>query len=248
MGHSSQRGRAASNCDGAWFAVPRSAVEMNQRVGPGCHYLFHIFRLVAVVAPAGKSFRREAVLLGVPFRQLTKARPATGQNPDGGKELAEKVVNLGTNESVYRVPTEAVWEYSCRGGRPSSKPFGVGDGESLYYREANFDAEHPHLGPDKGPTVDETCKVGSYKPNALGLYDMHGNVCEWCSDWYGTYPHGEATNPKGASEGSGRVMRGGGWGPAAGGKRSASRDKLDPPLWGDVLGFRLAHSVPPDGK
>jgi uncharacterized protein (TIGR02996 family) len=82
----------------------------------------------------------------------------------------------------YRLPTEAEWEYACRGGACSSAPFHHGD--SLSSTQANFAGYDPYGGADKGPYLERTCKVGSFRPNAFGLHDMHGNVCELCSDWY----------------------------------------------------------------
>src|SRR5262249_61037539 len=112
-------------------------------------------------------------------------------------------------------PTEAEWEYSCRGGRSSSSPFGIGDGTSLSSSLANFNGNYPYGGAGKGTYLQKTCAVGSYPANALGLNDMHGNVWEWCGDFYGDYQNGKATDPTGPKEGSHRVARGGGGGDEA---------------------------------
>jgi serine/threonine protein kinase/formylglycine-generating enzyme required for sulfatase activity len=152
---------------------------------------------------------------------------------------AEKLTKKRGDKHLYRLPTEAEWEYSCRGGRSSSKPFGIGDGRALTSSEANFDGNYPYGGADKGPYVKATCAVGSYKPNALGLHDMHGNVWEWCQDGYGLYP-----NPTVPAEGSLRVGRGGSWSYGGMGCRAASRGRFEPGLRSDGLGFRLARSSP----
>jgi formylglycine-generating enzyme required for sulfatase activity len=149
---------------------------------------------------------------------------------------------------VYRLPTEAEWEYASRGGRPSSQPLGVGDGRALSSREANFNGNVPYGGADKGPYLEATCRVGSYPANALGLVDMHGNVWEWCADWYGPYPAGSAANPTAPDDGYGRVNRGGGWASGARYCRAASRGSNAPGYMGIGLGFRLARSVPSGGK
>jgi formylglycine-generating enzyme required for sulfatase activity len=151
---------------------------------------------------------------------------------------------------VYRLPSEAEWEYSCRGGRPSSQPFGIGDGRSLTSREVNFDGNYPYGGADKGPYLQKTCAVGYYKEsaNALGLFDMHGNVWEGCADRYGPYSTEEVTNPTGPEQGPRRVGRGGGWLAFGRGCRSALRDRLAPGLRGPHLGFRLARTVPSGSK
>ena len=110
---------------------------------------------------------------------------------------------------AYRLPTEAEWEYACRAGTTTTTAYG----DSLSSTQANFDGNYPYGGAAEGPYLNRTTAVGSYAPNAWGLYDMHGNVWEWCSDWCsGSLPGGSVTDPQGANTGSGRVYRGGGWG------------------------------------
>ncbi len=128
---------------------------------------------------------------------------------------------------LYRLPTEAEWEYSCRGGL-ASKPFHFGD--TLGKTQANFH--------DSG--LERTCAVGSYPPNAFGLHDMHGNVWEWCGDWYGDYPAGVVTDPTGPEEGSDRVLRGGGWINNGWNCRSARRNWYTPASRNFSMGFRAA--------
>jgi formylglycine-generating enzyme required for sulfatase activity/anti-sigma factor RsiW len=161
------------------------------------------------------------------------------------RDWAAKLTAKLADQQPYRLPTEAEWEYACRGGRPSVQPFGVGDGRTLSSREANFNGNHPYGGTAKGPYLESTCAVGSYPANALGLHDMHGNVWEWCADGYGPYPPGAATNPTGPSgEGSARVIRGGDWLRVAADCRAAYRRGPEPSHRFVNLGFRLARSVP----
>jgi formylglycine-generating enzyme required for sulfatase activity len=148
------------------------------------------------------------------------------------------------DKHLYRLPTEAEWEYCCRGGRSSSKPFGIGDGTSLSSDQANINGNSPYGGAAKGAYLGKTCRVGSYPANALGLYDMHGNVWEWCADWSGPYPSADATNPTGPSEGSDRVLRGGCWDFDAGSCRAAVRFGYTSPTRSGDVGFRLARSLP----
>jgi formylglycine-generating enzyme required for sulfatase activity len=134
---------------------------------------------------------------------------------------------------VYRLPTEAEWEYACRAG--STTAFGSGDSaESLeefaWFGENPEDKHHP---------------VGEKKPNRWGLYDMHGNVFEWCHDLFASYPTGAATDPQGHSGGSLRTYRGGSWFGVADGCRSASRNWYEASFRSSYIGFRVALTLPP---
>jgi formylglycine-generating enzyme required for sulfatase activity len=112
---------------------------------------------------------------------------------------------------LYSLPAEAQWEFACRGGAPSSSPFHLG--ASLSSTQANFDGNHPYGGAAKGPYLERPTPVGSYRPNAFGLFDMHGNVWEWCADWFAEdyYAHSPGKDPTGPPTGTSRVLRGGSW-------------------------------------
>ena len=131
---------------------------------------------------------------------------------------------------VYRLPTEAEWEYACRAGTKTTYSFGDSDselGDYAWYNENSGNTTHP---------------VGGKKPNPWGLYDMRGNVWEWCQDWYGDYPSGSVTDPTGSASGSSRVYRGGSWLYNSDYWRSAIRFG-DPPDRRDYnLGFRVLRS------
>jgi uncharacterized protein (TIGR02996 family) len=140
----------------------------------------------------------------------------------------------------YRLPSEAEWEYACRAGASSSTPFCFGG--SLSSAQANFSGEHPYGGAEEGPSLRRTCPAGSYRPNAWGLFDMHGNVWEWCEDWYteGYDGNSPAQDPLGPSNGSGRVIRGGGWFNFGQNCRAAFRREGTPSSRDCHLGFRVA--------
>ena len=164
-----------------------------------------------------------------------------GSNPSnfkGAKRPVEQVswtdcqefirkLNLLTGKR-FRLPTEAEWEYAARGGS-----------RSVGYKYAGSD----NLGSVAwfdGNSGNVTHSVGQKSPNELGLYDMSGNVSEWCQDWHGSYSSSSQTNPSGRSSGSNRVFRGGCWNFSAGSCRSSCRDYYSPSLRFNYLGLRLA--------
>ena len=131
----------------------------------------------------------------------------------------------------YRLPTEAEWEYACRAGTIT------------YYYTGDDESDLAKAGWYVRNSGNTTHTVGGKQANAFGLYDMHGNVWEWCNDWYGSYSSGNATDPQGPSSGSDRVVRGGSWdsgpGPANGDCRSSYRDGRYPVGGNPDVGFRV---------
>jgi formylglycine-generating enzyme required for sulfatase activity/serine/threonine protein kinase len=131
----------------------------------------------------------------------------------------------------WTLPTEAQWEYACRAGTTGAY---AGDLDQMAWYDKNSSGKtHP---------------VGLKKPNAWGLHDMHGNVWEWCADWYGAYPGGAMTDPQGAASGSNRVFRGGGWDYDAYYCRVAGRILYYPSFGGYGIGFRIARSSVPSNS
>ena len=128
----------------------------------------------------------------------------------------------------FRLPTEAEWEFACRGGNNS---------RGYKYSGSNY---IDNVAWYDGNSGDKTHPVGTKAPNELGIYDMTGNVWEWCADWYGDYSSGAQTNPKGPYDGSDRVCRGGGWGSLARLCRSSNRSYSYPTYRDGSLGLRLA--------
>ena len=162
-----------------------------------------------------------------------------GENPSREKGRKLPVKNVSWNEchffirklnektnGGYRLPTEAEWEFACRAGTTTAYSYG----DKLTKSDANI----------LGSSIKT---VGSYKPNAFGLYDMHGNVWEWCEDWYGDYPAGAVIDPKGPATGVHRVLRGGFFFFNVSLARSSLRIIYSPSYRDfSYLGFRLART------
>ncbi len=134
-----------------------------------------------------------------------------------------------------RLPTEAEWEYAARAN--TTTPFYTGD--CLSTDQANFNGKEPYAGCEKGINLKKPIAVGSFSPNNFGLYDMHGNVIEWCSDWYGEYNVNDKINPKGPEAGEIKVLRGGGFWLQADRNRSACRSGDPQGNRGAGLSFRI---------
>jgi formylglycine-generating enzyme required for sulfatase activity len=141
---------------------------------------------------------------------------------------------------TYRLPTGAEWERACRAG--STTPYWWG--REITTRQANYDGREVYRGGQKGEFRGTAVPVGTLPPSPWGLYEVHGNVYEWCSDWRGVYPRGPATDPTGPASGEFRVLRGGCWISAPADLRSAYRDQFDPKDNDNYFGIRLAASVP----
>lgn len=143
----------------------------------------------------------------------------------------------------FRLPTEAQWEYACRAGTSTATAFG----DKLSSKQANFKGT-PYNGAEPGPSLGHAAKVGSYAPNAWGIHDMHGNIFEWCRDWYGPkLPGGvdpdlhsaKASASKNRDGSTSRVRRGGCWQDEGWPCRSAARLRFEPERRYDHIGFRV---------
>jgi len=179
--------------------------------------------------------------------EVTQAQyqAVTGANPSTWKEPNRPVECVSWNDATefcnrlsqrvgkqVRLPTEAEWEYACRAGSTTRFCFGDSDGGL---------GEYAWFSSNSG---GQTHAVGGRTPNAWGLYDMHGNVWEWCSDWHGNYG-GDATDPTGPASGRARALRGGSWDNGPQNCRSANRNRNEPANRNDNNGFRVAVSLSP---
>ncbi len=184
--------------------------------------------------------------------QADKDCPATHVGWDDAVEFCETLTDLERKagklkaSEEYRLPTEAEWEYACRAGTTTAFSFGDESKLNSHAWWGGLDLEAALKGELKagvGNAAREQYahKVGMKKPNPWGLYDMHGNVFEWCSDWYGEKLLGGA-DPVGPGGGSDRVLRGGSWWDDPILCRSACRDLYDPSPRSNDLGFRVARS------
>ena len=179
----------------------------------------------------------KSVMGTMPGKRKADNRPVTQVSWDDAVSFCEQL--SGTPDELragclYRLPTEAVWEYACRAG--SNTQYSFGDNESQLANYAWYDSnsggrEHP---------------VGQKNANAWGLFDMHGNVWEWCRDGYGLYDSDAATDPVGSPDSPDRVFRGGSWGNSAQHCRSAFRNGSPAWMGGFNLGFRIAMSKSAD--
>ena len=174
-----------------------------------------------------------------PSKFIGANNPVETVSYDDAKAFCDKMnlkyLNILPKGYKFALPTEAQWEYACRAGTNTA----LNNGKNL----TKEDGAYPNLdevawySENSGKTTHE---VGQKKPNAWGIYDMHGNVFEWCRDWYGEYPKEDVTDPAGAYNGSSRVFRGGGRDCIARYSRSAFRFNYYHDYRGGRLGFRLA--------
>ena len=177
------------------------------------------------------------------YEQVIQTNPSHFKCPNGPVEkvswfeACEFCRLLSQKESgVYRLPTEAEWEYACRAG--STTAYCFGDSEMLlrdyaWFRDNSSRKPHP---------------VGEKQPNAWGFHDMHGNVWEWCQDYWAEYTANAQTDPGGPPSGPSRVHRGGSWNDDAGLCRSAKRYKFPPEYKDTTTGFRVAFSPSGNGS
>jgi len=149
------------------------------------------------------------------------------------------------NQGTYRLPTEAEWEYVCRAGSTSAYSWGktIDCTQAMYGNNTLKIDTCVKSAQSKGLPADQPAPVKSYQPNAWGLYDMEGNVWEWCQDWFGRYETGEAVDPRGPGSGTDKVRRGGSWYGVGYRCRCANRTFSNPANRYQTTGFRLVREA-----
>jgi formylglycine-generating enzyme required for sulfatase activity len=247
---------AAAGCSGSGSesAVPKAAAPAELTIDLGGGVTMKMVLIRPGKFMMGEGIDRHEVTISKPFYlgvyEVTQAQyeAVMGTNPSLFKGATNPVDTVSWNDAtafcsklskktrqVVRLPTEAEWEYACRAG--TQTVFSFGDDPSAL-------GDYAWWGQNSGGT---THPVGQKKPNAWGLYDMHGNVWETCVDWWGPYPKGPVTDPSGRATGSsGPVVRGGSWRSfrVADYFRCAARCYGNPALRSDCYGFRCARTLP----
>jgi formylglycine-generating enzyme required for sulfatase activity len=193
----------------------------------------------------GKWEKKEGMYWDNPGFAQSDNHPVTCVSWNDAQEYI-KWLNRKEGINRYRLPTEAEWEYAARAGTTTINYWGDNSDEACGYgnvadqtAKRKWTSWTVHNCDDR---YAETAPVRNYKPNSFGLYDMIGNVWEWCEDWKGDYPSYSVTDPAGPSSGSGRVFRGGSWRSNARDCRSADRYLDIPESRVSNLGFRLSRT------
>jgi formylglycine-generating enzyme required for sulfatase activity len=170
-----------------------------------------------------------------PAYNIDKHREDVNNKNSPNNDNIKWTVSWDKSANGYRLPTEAEWEYAAKAG--NSSPFNTGN--NITTSQANYDGSYPYGANAKGQNRQMTTAVGSFEPNAWGLYDMHGNVWEWCWDWHAKYSSTAQTDPDGATVGAGRALRGGSWFSIGEDLRSAYRNNNAPTAKSAYRGFRV---------
>ena len=214
--------------DQMWRILPLS--------GEGDNYPMYNVSWYDAVEYCNRRSEREGLR---PAYTIDKSRNDPNNHSEYAYDTVRWLVTWNRNANGYRLPTEAEWEYACRAGTVT--PFSTGN--NITTSQANYDGNFSYDNNPRGTYRESTTAVESFAPNPWGLYDMHGNVYEWCWDWNGDYTSRMKTDPQGAVSGSGRVARGGSWASFGVELRSAYRRSNTPSDQSHLIGFRLVRNA-----
>ena len=225
-----------------WFEVTEKTVRQQQKIAGGStlngegdnHPMYYVSWYDAVEYCNLLSLRE-----GLTPAYMIDKDNNDPNNKSGVNDNIRWTVTWNRDADGYRLPTEAEWEYACRAG--TTTPFYRGN--NITTGQANYNGNSPYNNNAKGDYRNRTTPVGNFAPNTWGLYDMHGNVWEWCWDWFGNYPKDAQADPAGASSGTDRVLRGGGYNFSAAHARSAYRNNFTPSNRYFYIGFRLVRPL-----
>jgi formylglycine-generating enzyme len=184
-----------------------------------------------------------AVMETNPSKDLSARKPVENISWIDCDSFFQKLKTI-IGEIAFSFPTEAQWEYACRAGTTEPFSFGL----NITPEQINYNADFPYLGDKKGENRGRTVDVKTLPQNQWGIYEMHGNIWEWCNDWYGNYERAGVIDPIGPSEGKYRVIRGGSAFSAAADCRSAARSQCHFDGCYDRNGFRFVWNPRPFGK
>jgi len=239
---------AMSNAAPGWFSDehPRHKVTLTEAFYLSIHEVTNAAYKTLFPPPKPKPKKPkpgEKAAKEKPAEDPTKAKdakfPAAKVSCSRAEEFCKKLT--GSEKRKYALPSEAQWEYACRAG--TETPFSFGAVAST--DKANYHGDYIYgKGGKKGTNREKTVEVGSMPPNAWGLYEMHGNLSEWCGDRYTKYTSDAVTDPKGPEKGNERVLRGGSWRSYPGACRAAFRHKLGSGTASESIGFRVMCALP----
>lgn len=178
------------------------------------------------------------------FRKGTDNMPVTRVSWFDCMEFIKRLNKLG--QGRYRLPTEAEWEYAAKAGTSTAYSWGdtIDCDKAMYGNNSLKNDECQLYIQSLGLQIDQPAQVKSYRPNPWGLYDMYGNVWEWCMDWYGNYGTSPVTDPMGPESGTMRIRRGGSWFGYGDSCRSSNRSSGHPATRYQTTGFRLVREIP----
>ena len=234
---------AMGNAAPGWFIDehPRHKVTLTKAFYMSIHEISNASHEALTAKPAPKKAPKKDPKAPVKVKPPPN-EPASKISWSSAEKLCKSLSQK--EKRTYDIPTEAQWEYACRAG--TETPFSFGPAAST--DKANYNGDYTYGAGRKGKNLAKVVPVGSLPPNAWGLYEMHGNLSEWCKDVYQKYSAEAQTDPTGPEKGSARVLRGGSWRSYPGACRSAFRHNMGAGAASTAIGLRLVCALKADSK